>query len=71
MTALDELVELCRRMELPLTLAWHPDAETQEEPSTGWGVEVGDMSYYGALDDAVAKHLTRLRAMLQRAGVAP
>ena len=70
MTELEELVALCRQMGLPLTLTWHPDAETQDEPSTGWGVQVDDMSYYGALDDAVAKHLVRLRKMLQRAGVA-
>jgi hypothetical protein len=71
MTELLELVALCRRMGLPLTLAWHPDAETQDEPSTGWGVQVDDRSYYGALDDAVAKHLLRLRTALERAGVTP
>jgi hypothetical protein len=61
MTALEELIALCQRLELPLTLAWHPDAEAPGQPGSGWSVEVGDRSHYGCLDDAVAKHLTRLR----------
>ena len=63
MTALEELIALCQRLELPLTIAWHPDAAGLYGTDSAWAVEVDDRSHYGRLEDAVAKHLTRLRGV--------
>lgn len=56
---LQSLITHCVAEGLPLTLAYHPDADPGD--GRGWAVEMGDLTVYGdgSLDGAVVAALLR------------